>query len=139
MFEIVAAEISFCTQPFATPLILSSGAIAKLTQATASVTLEVGERRAVGKGTVYLADLWAWPDDLHSHDERDAVLRQLCEQLALEIPVYFRGRNNHALEAGLQLHHLACDELAIEPDPPKLARALCASPFDAAIHDAVGQ
>src|SRR3954452_10638471 len=138
MFEIVAAEISFCTQPFATPLKLSSGSMESLTQATASVTLQFGGRRVIGRGTTYLADLWAWPDTSLSHGKRDAVMRQLCEKLASEIPAYFRGQRNHPLEAGLQLHRFACEELAIEPSPPKLARAVCASPFDAAIHDAAG-
>jgi L-alanine-DL-glutamate epimerase-like enolase superfamily enzyme len=45
----------------------------------------------------------------------------------------------HPLELGLQLHHLACHDIAIDPSPPALARAMCASPFDAAIHDAAGQ
>jgi L-alanine-DL-glutamate epimerase-like enolase superfamily enzyme len=45
----------------------------------------------------------------------------------------------HSLELGLQLHHLACHDVAIDPSPPALARAMCASPFDAAIHDAAGQ
>src|SRR3954447_8856714 len=139
MFEIVAAEISFCTQPFAKPLKLSSGSMETLTQATATVTVRTGDHIANGRGTIYLADLWAWPDHSLTHDERDAALRQLCEQLAREIPDYFRGRNNHPLEAGLKLHHFACDELAIAPYPPNLARAVCVSPFDAAIHDAVGR
>src|SRR3954471_18764133 len=128
MFEIIAAEISFCTQPFVTPLKLSSGSMETLTQATATVTVRMAGRNASGQGTIYLADLWAWPDHSLTHDERDAVLRQLCEQLARELPVYFRGPNNHPLETALQLHHLACDEFDSESTPPKLARAVCASP-----------
>src|SRR4051794_11218982 len=123
MFEIIAAEISFCTQRFATPLMLSSGPMEELTQATASVTVQLGDRRAVGRGSVYLADLWAWPDGSLSHAARDAVLRQFCERLAGEVPAYFRGQSEHPLELGLRLHDFACDELAIEPSPPKLARA----------------
>src|SRR5437773_887342 len=73
------------------------------------------------------------------HDGRDAALRQLCERLAVEAPTVFRDVKCHPLELGLRLHHLACSELAIEPNPPELARAMCASPFDAAIHDAAGQ
>lgn len=139
MFEILAAEISFCSQPFAKPLQLSSGTIEELTQATVSVVGESGGRRATGRGTIFLSDLWAWPDDTLSHAERDAALRQLCERLAAEVPTYFRNERLHPLELGLRLHHLACHEVAIQPSPPILARAMCASPFDAAIHDAAGQ
>jgi L-alanine-DL-glutamate epimerase-like enolase superfamily enzyme len=38
----------------------------------------------------------------------------------------------------LRIHHLACEQLSDAVGPPKLARALCASPFDAALHDAAG-
>src|SRR3954471_21205690 len=117
MFEIVAAEISFCTQRFATPLKLSSGSMENLTQATASVTLQIGDRRVIGRGTVYLADLWAWPDNSLSHEERDTALRKTCEQLASELPGYFRGQKHHPLETGLRLHHFVCEEVSIDPNP----------------------
>ena len=113
--------------------------IEELTQATVSVVGTAGGQRSTGRGTIYLSDLWAWPDNSLSHERRDAALRQLCERLAAEIPKYFRNVKLHPLELGLQLHHLACHDVAIDPSPPVLARAMCASPFDAAIHDAAGQ
>jgi L-alanine-DL-glutamate epimerase-like enolase superfamily enzyme len=140
MFEILDVSISFCSQRLATPLRLSSGVIEELTQATVTVHGTAGGQRATGRGTVYLSDLWAWPDHSLSHLQRDGALRQLCESLVAEVPKYFRNVKLHPFELGLQLHHLAChDDLAIEPSPPVLARAMCASPFDAAIHDAAGQ
>jgi L-alanine-DL-glutamate epimerase-like enolase superfamily enzyme len=139
MFEILEADISFRSQRLARPLKLSSGAIEELTQATVSVLGTVEGRRATGRGTVYLSDLWAWPHDSLLHDERDAALRQLCKSLAVELPNRFGKMKMHPLELGLQLHKWACHELAVEPSPPVLARAMCASPFDAAIHDAAAQ
>ena len=139
MFEILDAEISFSSQRLAMPLRLSSGTIEELTQANATIIGECDGRRATGRGTVYLSDLWAWPDDGLSHDQRDLALRQLCERLAAEIPTCYRNEKSHPLEAGLRLHHFACHELAVEPNPPSLARAMCASPFDAALHDAAGR
>jgi len=138
MFEILDAEISFRRQRLPTPLRLSSGVIEELTQATATVTGESGGRRTIGRGTVYLSDLWAWPDAALSNDVRDAALRKLCERLAAEIPRRFQNVACHPLELGLRVHRLACHELAMDPNPPELARAMCASPFDAAIHDAAG-
>jgi hypothetical protein len=139
MFEILEADVSFHSQRLATPLKLSSGAIEELTQATVSVVGAVHGRRATGRGTIYLSDLWAWPDDSLSHQQRDASLRQLCKRLAVEVPKRFRNVKHHPLELGLQLHHLACHDVVIDPNPPVLARAMCASPIDAAIHDAAGQ
>ncbi len=139
MLEILDAEIEFRSQRLATPLRLSSGCVEELTQATATIVGESGGRRATGRGTIFLSNLWAWPDDTISHQQRDRVLRRLCERLAAEVPTYFRTTNCHPLELGLRLHHFACYELAINPNPPILARAMCASPFDAAIHDATGR
>jgi L-alanine-DL-glutamate epimerase-like enolase superfamily enzyme len=138
MFEIFEADVSFRSQRLATPLKLSSGPIRELTQATVSVVGAVDGRHATGCGTIYLSDLWAWPDDSLSHENRDAALRQLCERLAQDIPQRFRNVRLHPIELGLQLHHLACFDIVSDINPPVLARAMCASPFDAAIHDAAG-
>lgn len=139
MFEILGTEISFRSHRLATPLRLSSGAIEELTQATVSIIGESGGRRAIGRGTVFLSYLWAWPEDSLSHEGRERALRELCERLTTEAPTYFRNAKCHPLELGLRLHHFACHELVSAPSPPLLARAMCASPFDAAIHDAAGQ
>jgi L-alanine-DL-glutamate epimerase-like enolase superfamily enzyme len=138
-FEVLDADVSFSSLRFATPLQLSSGVIDEVTQATVSIVGEVAGRRATGRGTVPLSDLWAWPDFSLSHATRDGVLRTMCERLAAEAPKCFRDVKAHPLELGLRLHQWACHEMAIEPDPPLLARAMCASPFDAAIHDAAGR
>lgn len=139
MFQILQAEVSFRSQRLATPLKLSSGTIKELTQATVSIVGEANGRRAIGRGTIYLSVVWAWPSETLTHDERDATLRKLCECLADEIPKHADGKVLHPLEHGLQLHQLVCHDLKIVPDPPALARAMCASPFDAAIHDAAGR
>src|SRR3954469_408686 len=101
MFEILNAEISFDSQRLATPLRLSSGVIEELTQATVMVQGTVGGQRANGRGTVYLSDLWAWPDNSLSHGRRDRALRKLCELLVVEVPKCFRNVQLHPLELGL--------------------------------------
>lgn len=138
MTKILDASVSFQSQRFITPLQLSSGVIESLTEAVASVTVETDGRRATGRGAIYLSDLWAWPDDSLSHEQRDAALRRLCEMIALELPKHFRQESWHPLELGLRVHELVCESLSIAPNPSVLARAMCGSPFDAAIHDAAG-
>jgi L-alanine-DL-glutamate epimerase-like enolase superfamily enzyme len=132
---ILDAAITFAKQPFVTPLIISSGAIHSITEATATVTVEVAGQRATGRGSIYLSDLWAWPDPARTHDERDAVLRDLCRTYAAELPALCGGKPAHPLELGLRLHDAVCHA----ETPPVLARAMAASPFDAAIHDAAGR
>jgi L-alanine-DL-glutamate epimerase-like enolase superfamily enzyme len=132
---ILDAEVVFQEQPLVAPLILSSGAIHEITEATAAVTVEVAGRRATGRGSIYLSDLWAWPDPARTHEERDAVLRDLCRTFAADLPALCGAKPAHPLELGLRLHDSACHA----DSPPALARAMAASPFDAAIHDAAGQ
>lgn len=132
---VLDAEVTFTEQAFVAPLIISSGVITAITEATATVTVAVGGRRARGRGSIYLSDLWAWPEPTLSHDQRDAVLRRLCTEFAADLPALCGGEPAHPLELGLRLHHHTCGH----GDPPVLARAMCASPFDAAIHDAAGR
>ncbi len=133
--RVLSAEVEFLPRRLRVPMRLSSGLIEAITEARATVHVRVGSLEGMGRGSIYLSDLWAWPDPSRSHDERDATLRQTCTRLARHLPELAAGPA-HPLELGLRLHHAVC---AYEDEIPPLARAMCASPFDAAIHDAVGQ
>jgi L-alanine-DL-glutamate epimerase-like enolase superfamily enzyme len=137
--RVIDAEVAFAEQPFIRPLILSSCVIDRITLATASVRVRVGGIEAEGKGSIYLSDLWAWPDGRYSHAERDAHLRTLGQLISDRLRELTGADSAHPLELGLRLlhavHHLKDDRFAAIPP---LARAMCLSPFDAAIHDAVG-
>jgi L-alanine-DL-glutamate epimerase-like enolase superfamily enzyme len=133
--RVLDASVTFTEQPFITPLIISSGAISAISEADATVTVQVGDRTGTGHGSIYLSDLWAWPEPSLTHAQRDAVLRSLCEKIARDLRDLCGGKAAHPLELGLQLHESVCTDTT----PPALARAMCASPFDAAIHDAAGK
>lgn len=134
-----SADVEFIPRRLATPLALSTGVITEVTEARATLSVSLGGREATGRGAVYLSDLWAWPDPTIGHALRDAELRGLCRQIAGELPALC-GDAAHPLELGLRLHERLCGEHAgaANPEIPALARALCLSPFDAAIHDAAG-
>lgn len=134
--HILEAHVAFIERPFLSPLILSSGAITTLPEAVATVRVRVGGREATGRGSIYLSDLWAWPDPALRHEQRDTALRALCSRIADGLWGFCGGEAAHPLELGLRLHASVCHRAE---SPPVLARAMCASPFDAAIHDAVGQ
>ncbi|MPZ17844.1 MAG: hypothetical protein GEV06_08040 [Luteitalea sp.] len=132
--EILYADVEFLERPVARPLQLSSGPITKLTEARAAVRVIVAGKEATGRASIYLSDLWAWPDDSLSHAERNAALRRFCTTIARRLGSLCGGEPEHPLELGLRLH----DAMCAADHPPVLARLMCASPFDAAIHDAVG-
>ena len=131
---ILSASVTFREQPFAKPLQLSSGTITEITEATATVRVRVGDAEAEGRGSIYLSDLWAWPDPALTHAVRDAHMRRLTESCAAHLS--HLPRESHPLALGLRLHAYAT---ALTDPVPLLARLVCASPLDAAIHDACGQ
>lgn len=134
--HILDAEVEFRHQPFLKPLQISSGKITEITEARAAVRVEVDGREADGRGSIYLSDLWAWPEPSLSHDQRDAILRDLTQQIAGSLRELCGSEKEHSLELGMRLHHGVCGHM--NGGPSVLARAMCASPFDAAIHDAAG-
>ena len=129
-----SARLTFERRPFLRPLRLSSGTITDITEAQAEVTVTVGGKTATGHGSIYLSDLWAWPDPARTSTERDAAMRAFAESMAAGLPTIAGA--SHPLEAGLRLHRTALDTYS---DLPPLARLVSASPLDAALHDAVGQ
>lgn len=153
--RVLEAGVEFVEQPLVTPFVLSSGSIEVLTEARATVRVTTEDGEAVGRGSIYLSDLWAWPDPALSHEHRDAALRRRCERIAERMPGWLEGEPTHPLELGLRLHDAVC-----HPPPPEvseagdtssggsggdsggvpiLAQAMCLSPFDAALHDAAGR
>lgn len=136
--EILDASVSFVEQTLVKPLVLSTGPIARVTEARAEVTVRADGRRATGCGSIYLSDLWAWPDPALSHAERDAALRRLCGTIAGDLAAMCGGEAAHPLALGMRLHHAVCEGEQTRGIPSVLARAMCASPFDAAVHDAAG-
>lgn len=132
---ILSASVEFIEQPFLHPLQLSSGLITQATEARATVTVRVGDREGTGHGSIYLSDLWAWPGATPNREAKDAAMRALSEKIASGLAEFCGSEAAHPLELGLRLHH----RISQPDDVPLLARAVCASPFDAAIHDAAGQ
>ena len=135
--EIFETEAAFVNRPFMKPLLLSSGPIAEATEVRASVRVRVGGREAVGRGSMYLSVLWAWPDASLSFGERDLAMRELCRRIARDLKELCGGEPQHPMELGMRLHAAVLD-LDLPLDPPSLARTNCLSPFDAAIHDGAG-
>ena len=136
-----SASVTFQPQPLRTPLVLSSGALTELTEARVSVTVRTAAGEATGRGSIYLSGLWAWPDVAAADGARcERVLRAWCAHVADRLP-HWCADSAHPLEHGLCLHEKIAhpESDAPDTDAPMLARAMCASPFDAALHDATGQ
>lgn len=133
-----AAEVDFFDRPLVAPLVLSTGTIVSATEAQVRVTVELPDgRRGQGRGSVYLSELWAWPSAEIPRSVRCSALRDFTTAIASGLPTRAEEAL-HPLEHGLQLHTWVCHDLSKSQPMPALAKMMCGSPFDAAIHDAVG-
>lgn len=98
---------------------------------------------ADGWGAIFLSDFWAFPTPLLEHAVRDQVMRRVtqavCQRFA-DMPRY-----SHPLDIFWQVEpelaeinaHI-CSEMQLPEPMPLLGALVCASPVDAAIHDAFG-
>ena len=139
--EINKARIEFIRHNLIKPLVLSSGTISEAVEARVSVHLACNGIEAIGRGSIMLSDIWAWPGGVIGRSEKLDRMKKLCLSIGSHLPSICPPAS-HPLALGLRLHETvtsAGDEIpgCIEVDSV-LARSLCASPFDAAIHDGAG-
>jgi len=142
--RLLAIEPIFTQEQFRVPLKFGTGVITTITSMTVRATVENGRgATAEGYGNILLSDIWGFPSATLSHEVRDEAMRlvgrRFCELLlsttrpAHPIDLY--------MEAKSQLPSLAAAvdaELGLADPMPLLAALVCASPADAALHDAFG-
>lgn len=133
--RVVSAEVDMVGHRLEHPLVLSNGTVTELPEITARVMVTDGSSTAEGHGAANLSDAWAWPDPNLTSDVKQQAMINYSQELADTITDRATGRA-HPLELGLRLH----DSIVAEDDhrAPVLARVICASAFDAAVHDAAG-
>jgi L-alanine-DL-glutamate epimerase-like enolase superfamily enzyme len=110
-----------------------------------TVVVETRDGRAGrGHGSMPLGNAWAWPSRTVAPEQTLAAMQSFGQRLA-DIARDYRGCG-HPLEISRNLHesHSAISASVQQefqlPEPmPKLAQLVCASPLDAAIHDAYGK
>jgi len=100
-------------------------------------------RRAAGWGAIFLSDVWAWPSAAVAHEQRESLMVELIrawcrrvgefDEFAHPIDVFWD------LEPELvPLSNHLCDQRELPERMPRLGALVCASPIDAALHDAFG-
>ncbi len=112
-----------------------------------SVRLRVeapGGRTAWGSGSMPLGNVWSFPSKKVPPDLTLCALETLAEKIAASLPDL--GDRAHPIELAhrwesewLDLAAQTTRELALAEPIPRLATLVCASPFDAALHDAYGR
>ncbi|MGC9316813.1 MAG: enolase C-terminal domain-like protein [Armatimonadota bacterium] len=138
-------EPIFDDEQFRTPLKFGTGVIRAITSLTVRATVEnrAGDT-AEGLGNILLSDIWGYPSAEMSHEDRDEAMRDVavrfCELLM------DNARFGHPidlyLEAKPELSRIkdqVGEELDVATPMPLLGALVCASPADAALHDAFGR
>jgi L-alanine-DL-glutamate epimerase-like enolase superfamily enzyme len=98
---------------------------------------------AEGWGGIFLMDFWGWPDPTLPHEAKAAAMHDLAERYASLVRghVGFAHPVDIFVELEDDLHSLnseLCAERHLTPPQPFLGALVCASPVDAALHDAFG-
>src|SRR5579871_3810420 len=130
---------------YRTPIKFGGVALDRVTLLNVHVTATSRSgRRAVGFGSMPLGNVWSFPSRVLSYDQTLAAMREVAESIAALMrkcretahpidltwmlePAFFDGAKD--VSKKLQL---------AEPIPP-LCTLVVASPFDAALHDALGK
>jgi L-alanine-DL-glutamate epimerase-like enolase superfamily enzyme len=138
-------EVTLADEVLRTPLKFGTGLVHAVTSMAVRLVAEnsaghVGE----GWGNTLLSDVWGFPSAVLSHEERDAAMREVGRRFA-EL-VAGSGAGGHPidlfLEAKADLAGIAedvCEEADLIEPMPILGALVCASPVDAALHDAFGK
>ncbi len=142
--KLVDIEPIFEDEQFRTPLKFGTGIIEAITSLTVRATVEnrAGET-AEGLGNILLSDIWGYPSAEMSHENRDAAMREVGRRFCALLME--NARFGHPLDLYLELKpelgRLArevSEEMNAATPMPLLGALVCASPADAALHDAFG-
>jgi len=127
-----------------TPLKFGAVVVEKLDFCRVEAVVENGRgQTATGWGAIFLMDFWGWPTPELSHDAKAAAMRELTERYIRLALSY--GEAAHPLDIFMALEDdlrrinvEVCAERGLAPEQPFLGALVCASPVDAALHDAFG-
>jgi len=142
--RILEIEPRFSEEVCRTPLKFGAVVMDRLTycEVRAKVETRAGNV-AEGWGGIFLADFWAFPSRLVPHEKRDAAMRQIVSRYANlvagitthkhPIEVFFETEDELSATAST-----VSREMNFAEEMPFLGALVCASPVDAALHDAFG-
>ncbi len=143
--RILEASAFFLDERARTPL--KFGAVVMDVVTFCHVRVRAENRRgqvADGWGAIFLSDVWAFPTPRLEHALKDKAMRRVTQAFCRRASDYksFAHPIDIFLELESDLQALSaeiCRDLALAEAMPFLAALVCASPVDAAIHDAFGK
>lgn len=130
---------------YRTPIKFGGVAVDRVTLLNVQIDVEtVAGKQATGFGSMPLGNVWAYPSRAMTYQQTLDAMRAVSERVA----VVYRGYAGagHPIDITWALEHEYLKEaeavgrrLSVADPIPVLATLVCASPFDAALHDAFGK
>ena len=142
--RIKAIETDYRPCKARTPLKFGAVVVEEVSYCTVKATVENGKGEvAEGYGGIFLMDFWGWPDPNLPHEAKAATMADVTEKYCKLVRGYTGAGHPieifYDLEEDLRQANLeACAEAGLSPAQPYLGALVCASPVDAALHDAFG-
>jgi hypothetical protein len=145
--DITIKDVRFSYEDFGyrTPIKFGGVALDRVTVLNVEVDVEtLGGKRASGFGSMPLGNVWAYPSRAMGYQQTLDAMKAVTERVA----AVYRGHREaaHPIDITWTLEHEYLKEaeamgrrLAVADPIPVLATLVCASPFDAALHDAFGK
>ena len=138
-------EVAFADEVLRTPLKFGTGIVEAVTGMTVRLVAENASGATTeGFGHILLSDVWGFPSQTLSHDARDAAMREVGERFARRVAD--SEDSGHPIDLHMAakddlggMSEDVCRELALGEPMPILGALVCASPVDAALHDAFGK
>lgn len=142
--RILDVEPYFSEETCRTPLKFGNVVVEQIPYCQVKVTVENrAGAPAEGWGGVFLMDFWAFPSPKVSHPDRERAMVELTKTFARTFAEY--SGYAHPVEIFWEiedelkrLNSEVSRRLALAEPMPFLAALVCASPIDAAVHDAFG-
>lgn len=140
-------DVSFSYEDFRyrTPIKFGGTALDRVTllNVTCRVTNRAGQS-AAGFGSMPLSNVWAFPSRTLTYDQTLAAMRALSERIATITGACKEIGHPIDLTWSLEPEYIKAAaaveaDLSLPEKLPVLATLVCASPFDAALHDAYGK
>ncbi len=138
-------SVSFEPVQYRAPLKFGGRVVSSSYLINAEVTVESHNgKHATGHGSMPVGNVWAWPSSVIEPVETEAVMMAYAKSIVDLFDAY--PGYGHPLEieyeVSTEYEHQArrlCESRGIKETIPALAQLVCASPIDAAVHDAYGR
>lgn len=144
--QIIHVTTKVRTYPLRGTWVYGKGSLNALTCAAVRVMVRDPRtgKEAAGEGQMTLSASWAFPSAAISLEEREAAMIDLVERYSRFLAAW--GEAGHPLDLHFdsqdrlrQVAEAVVRDRGLAEPIPALARSVCASPFDLAVHDAFGR